>query len=135
MPRGPADWLSMDIGKATALSNLLNGRTRPFNGPEQEPKFSDTAFEWGATTGFKNNDYGSQLPEFARMPRSRFEATMDATSDSVRVLCPNHFDTCIKWTSEDSCSTRTCAAGRVAVRHGSRAHRPSPVGSPVGQQP
>lgn len=75
IPRLPADWQGDGFLDPPIWSY------KSFSDSEQEAKFPDTAFDWGVTSGFKNNDNGTQSPEFARVRRFGFETTMDADSD------------------------------------------------------
>jgi hypothetical protein len=75
LPRMPADW------QGDGFLKPPQWKYQTFEDRGLEARLSDTGFEWGATSGFKNNDDGSQSPEFARVRRWRFETTMVAASD------------------------------------------------------
>ena len=75
LPRMPADWQGDGFLEPPQWSY------QTFRDAEQDARLSDSAFEWGATSGFKNNADGSQSPEFARVRRWGFETTMDAASN------------------------------------------------------
>lgn len=50
-----------------------------FRDPDQNAELSDSEFDWGITVGFHNEPDGSQLPDFARIRRWRFQTTITTT--------------------------------------------------------
>jgi len=50
----PADW------QGDGFLKPPQWKCQTFKDRELEARLSDTGFEWGATSGFKNNDDGSQ---------------------------------------------------------------------------
>lgn len=75
MPQMPSDW------QGDGFLEPPNWAYTNFADDEQRVKFSDDTFDWGATSGFKNNDDGTQSPEFARVRRWGFETSMDVFTD------------------------------------------------------
>jgi hypothetical protein len=71
MPQMPFDW------QGDGFLEPPNWAYKTFADDEQRVKFSDETFDWGATSGFKNNADGTQSPEFARVRRWGFETNMD----------------------------------------------------------
>jgi hypothetical protein len=76
LPCMPADWQ----GDGFLEPPKWKYQTFKDAAAQGDPRLSDSGFEWGATSGFKNNDDGSQSPESARVRRWGFETTMDAVS-------------------------------------------------------
>lgn len=70
LPNIPTDWQ----GDGFLEPPVWNFES--FRDPEQELKLSDATFEWGATSGFKNNNDGTQSPKSARVLRWGFRTTI-----------------------------------------------------------
>lgn len=75
MPRMPSDW------QGVGFLEPPNWAHTNFADDEQRIKFSDETFDWGATSGFKNNADGTQSPEFARVRRWGFITDIDDFSN------------------------------------------------------
>lgn len=77
MPQMPSDW------QGDGFLEPPKWAYNNFSDDEQRVKFSDDTFRWGATSGFKNNDDGTQSPEFARVLRWGFQTSIDAFTDKL----------------------------------------------------
>lgn len=75
MPKMPSDW------QGDGFLEPPNWAYREFADDAQQTRLSDDTFDWGATSGFRNNDDGTQSPEFARVRRWAFETSMDSFAD------------------------------------------------------
>ena len=53
---------------------------RSFREAKQSAQLSDDKFDWGVTVGFHDEPDGTQLPDFARVRRWRFETTVTSTN-------------------------------------------------------
>lgn len=83
IPRMPTNW------QGDGFLDPPDWSYKSFSDSELEDKFSDAAFDWGVTSGFRNNDDGTQTPEFARVRRWGFKTKIDDASDKF-----SFFNTC-----------------------------------------
>lgn len=70
LPSMPKDW------QGDGELNPPGWSFKTFRDPDQETRLSDSSFKWGLCSGFKNNDDGTQSPEFARVNRWGFQTTI-----------------------------------------------------------
>jgi hypothetical protein len=71
----PADW------QGDGFLDPPTWTSHTFKDSEQEATILDASFGWGATSGFRNNDDGSQSPELARVRRWRFHTTISVKAE------------------------------------------------------